>query len=101
MQNSIDSTLHLEQLEVDQLLLEEKIAALNYEVMELGKKVFKNTRTRISVAAKVHASRGSAKADKPGFPAADDRMLYEEDDDDNVNKDALGQRLKDLCCVLS
>jgi hypothetical protein len=107
VQSSIDSTRHLEQLEVDQILLEEKIAALNYEVAELGKKVLKPTLLRIKSAAKVHASRGSVKARAKddqavaAFPAMDDPAMYEEDEDDAANKNSVGQRLKDVCCTVS
>jgi hypothetical protein len=104
VQTNIDNTLHLEQMEVDQIRLEEKVASLQFQVSELGRKVLKQTRVRIASAAKVHASRGSLKEvmqrknELISFPAADGPMLYEEEDN-IVDRNSVGQRLKDMCRI--
>lgn len=101
VQSSVDSSHHMMQLEIDQIILEEKVAQLNYQVAELGRKVLRPTRLKIESAAKVHASRGSLKKreDVRDFPAIDDHLQDEEDD--LVNKNSIDQRIRELCCVLS
>lgn len=100
IQSSSDASYHMMQMEIDQIVLEEKNAELKYQVAELGRKVLRPTRLRIESAAKVHASRGSAKKgnEAGGFPAVDESK---DDDDDDVNHNSVGQRLKDICCNLS
>lgn len=83
--------------------MEEMIAALKYEVNELGKSVYKTTRKRIASAARIHASKGSVRRDGQevgeGFPAMDDPMMYADDDEDGLNRNSVGQRLINLCCL--
>ena len=101
IQSSNDASHHAMKMEIDQILLEEKNAELEFQVAKLGRKVLRPTRLKIEQEAKVHASRGSVRKENEAgrFPAVDESR--HEDDDDGVNSNSIGQRLKDVCCTVS